>query len=633
MQIKIPYLNRFFVLSSILSFLLFIYTKNNLFILVILLINVVYSMTFSVLNTSFSRLIRSIKDNFYSITLNRTIYPIKEINDFNNLIKSFISHEKLIEAVNLTLSKNSDSDIFYKVVVENLGLILGTPHLAFILYNPIIRKYEVTYGNGYFIHINEFADYNYFETISDHTTINPNDYSKFINLDEFPDFKGIKNLGIINLTSSLNYRGYVVFGSSKDEITAKLFEKYNFMLLEIATSFNSHINNKMLKEKISELHLLNKIITLMETNKDIEEVFRLFMTHLTAKEGLSFNRAILFNKEGNSLSGMRAVGPLNYEEANRKWQQLKTCPIDMFLEKSSVSNIEAMDPLEKLTKESILQIVEDPLISEIIFTKKHMVIEFKNANFSIDNKKALAKFNLKKFIIAPLISYDNCLGVVIIDNAFDNKYFSEERISSLLNVTSQTSLVVNNLLLYIKIKNMAIKDELTKLYNRRFFEEQLTLEIERATRHKTSLSLIMIDIDYFKNYNDKNGHVAGDYLLSTISSIFKDTCRSSDYVCRYGGEEFSIILPETDIIGAYEVADKIRKKVYSNIFQYGEHQPNKRLTVSLGISTFPQLAGDKMELKERSDRALYHSKRTGRNKSTIYSEDIEEAMLQLQLQS
>jgi diguanylate cyclase (GGDEF)-like protein len=151
---------------------------------------------------------------------------------------------------------------------------------------------------------------------------------------------------------------------------------------------------------------------------------------------------------------------------------------------------------------------------------------------------------------------------------------------------------------------LAVLDGLTGLYNRRYFKEMMNLEFARLKRYASNLSLLMIDIDDFKNYNDTNGHPAGDELLRKFSKLIKDSIREMDVCCRYGGEEFVVVLPQTDKKGASIVAERMRAQANLYIPK----------TISIGISTFPEDASDISSLIEKADQALYEAKRTGKNR-------------------
>ncbi|MCD4689967.1 diguanylate cyclase [bacterium] len=169
-------------------------------------------------------------------------------------------------------------------------------------------------------------------------------------------------------------------------------------------------------------------------------------------------------------------------------------------------------------------------------------------------------------------------------------------------------------------KELSRKDGLTELYNHRFFHQLLATETNRAERYERSVNLIMIDIDYFKQYNDAHGHPAGDMILRKLGRVFKQCVRSCDYVARYGGEEFAIIVPEISIEAARNMAERIRAVVDETEFEGEEAMPLGRLTVSLGVAAYPMHASTKEGLVERADEALYAAKAESRNCVVLFGE-------------
>jgi diguanylate cyclase (GGDEF)-like protein len=153
----------------------------------------------------------------------------------------------------------------------------------------------------------------------------------------------------------------------------------------------------------------------------------------------------------------------------------------------------------------------------------------------------------------------------------------------------------------------ALLDELTGLHNRRYFNMQLKKEIERSRRSAFHFSLLLVDVDHFKNYNDTYGHIAGDSALKQIAECLKDTAREMDHVARYGGEEFVLILPQTSKKEAVKAAERHRRRVEEHKFDQG------RLTISIGVAVFPLDADNESELLFRTDFALYRAKNRGRN--------------------
>jgi diguanylate cyclase (GGDEF)-like protein len=170
------------------------------------------------------------------------------------------------------------------------------------------------------------------------------------------------------------------------------------------------------------------------------------------------------------------------------------------------------------------------------------------------------------------------------------------------------------------LKLIATHDSLTGLANRRLFEQALDIEFGRGARQASSLGLIMLDIDYFKRYNDAYGHVAGDHCLAEVARAVKGCChRKADLAVRYGGEEFAVLLPDTDLHGAMVIAEQIRRSVMDkNITHSGS--PSGHVTISLGCYSFVPTGLDSMEVfVERADAALYQAKHSGRNRAAVLS--------------
>jgi diguanylate cyclase (GGDEF)-like protein len=170
-------------------------------------------------------------------------------------------------------------------------------------------------------------------------------------------------------------------------------------------------------------------------------------------------------------------------------------------------------------------------------------------------------------------------------------------------------------------KELSRKDGLTELYNHRFFHQLLETEVSRAERYERVVSLLMVDIDNFKSYNDTHGHPTGDVILKKLAHLLRQSSRSCDYVARYGGEEFAIIAPEAGPDAAGRMAQRIRGAVEEADFEGEEIMSGGRLTISIGVATYPSQASNKSDLVEKADRALYRAKALGKNRVVIYGED------------
>ena len=175
--------------------------------------------------------------------------------------------------------------------------------------------------------------------------------------------------------------------------------------------------------------------------------------------------------------------------------------------------------------------------------------------------------------------------------------------------------------LFEQTQASAYRDELTGLCNYRFLREHLEREIHRGERYNAPLSLVMIDVDDFKLYNDHNGHEAGNDALAAIAHLLAEWLRTVDIPARYGGEEFVLLLPSTPKVSAYQVAERTREAIEQYPFPNQNTQPGGNLTVSMGIATFPADAGDGGELVRCADKALYGAKARKKNRVCIYGED------------
>lgn len=183
-------------------------------------------------------------------------------------------------------------------------------------------------------------------------------------------------------------------------------------------------------------------------------------------------------------------------------------------------------------------------------------------------------------------------------------------------LAQQLMIMLKRSMLFKMVQEMAIIDGLTKLFCRRHFLDRLEEEIKRSDKFKYKFSFLMIDIDRFKSFNDKYGHLVGDVILREVSRVIKDSVRQIDFAGRYGGEELSLVLPETDKEQAFLVAERIREMVEAKkIRAYDEEV---KVTVSIGVASFPDDSKSAGALIEKADLALYSAKKSGRNRASLY---------------
>lgn len=225
-------------------------------------------------------------------------------------------------------------------------------------------------------------------------------------------------------------------------------------------------------------------------------------------------------------------------------------------------------------------------------------------------------YQSNSFLSLPLSIGGKKIGVLNVTEKGDSTAFNENDLQLLENIAPQLAIALDRAVLSRKAgeyETASITDALTGLVNRRYLTARLEEEIRRSQRHGYPLSFLMIDVDYFKNYNDKFGHQAGDDALKIVANSLTAALRGADVAARFGGEEFSILLPQTTQSEARAIAERIRKRVETTIF------PHDKITVSIGVASFSQRLETLEALVKAADDALYEAKRAGRNNVQVYS--------------
>jgi diguanylate cyclase (GGDEF)-like protein len=212
----------------------------------------------------------------------------------------------------------------------------------------------------------------------------------------------------------------------------------------------------------------------------------------------------------------------------------------------------------------------------------------------------------------PLVIKDKLLGVLDIETT-EKREFRDMDIDMFRSIANQIAITIDHANYVSQVQVQAITDGMTGLYNYRYFRTCLLQEFKRAKRYERPLAFLMMDIDWFKMYNDHYGHQKGDVILRKIANLIHSAVRDVDIVVRYGGEEFAVILPETSIYDATVIAERIRKNVAEFPFEHYETQPLGFLSVSIGIAGFPRDATNDVELIQHADSALYAAKDANRN--------------------
>lgn len=455
-------------------------------------------------------------------------------------------------------------------------------------------------------------------------------------------------------SKELLWRTYYVLGNEYNE-KKNYYDalKYYLMALDVIETLASTI-----PFEYKETYVLHDDIKLALKSKT-DKIIKLLLTF----EGLKYQH-ILDNRIDTvedyfDLTQLRLLYS-NKDFLNLVYKNLKTENHYIFdsstdlikhLEKEEISNLKMiLKYLEQIAvgeRAFIYLLDENDHISEVISSKDNAmpyditrlinnigneldgiyvskIESFTNRQLLTDDQKGLIYFPILETINhSPrgekrrddiFASKKNIVGYVYIDSSNVINRFSAETFEQAKSFSNLIYVFINN----YNLKKLSTIDKLTGVYLRKYIEQQFALQMSVSRQQAYNLSVIMMDIDKFKTVNDTYGHRKGDEILAQIGDILMKSMRVTDLVGRYGGEEFVMILPETDALGAYKVAEKIRLLIQQKKL-LGEESP---LTVSLGVSTYPEDGANEEELIEKADQALYYSKNNGRNKATSWDEKL-----------
>jgi diguanylate cyclase (GGDEF)-like protein len=229
--------------------------------------------------------------------------------------------------------------------------------------------------------------------------------------------------------------------------------------------------------------------------------------------------------------------------------------------------------------------------------------------------------NMKSLICTPVMVKDHVKGIIHLDS-LEKDAFDEEDKRFVEQLAEAIAIAMERALEHSRVKVLSIEDGLTGCLNRRKLDQEVGDEINRCRRYQRNFSILMIDLDWFKNYNDFHGHGRGDELLKEVVALFRKNVRTSDKVYRYGGEEFVLVLPESDRKDAKKVAEKLQQLVSRTSFE-GEKdsQSQGKVTISVGLATYPWDGNNRDELFKAADTRLYEAKRLGRNRVCAYRDE------------
>jgi len=381
--------------------------------------------------------------------------------------------------------------------------------------------------------------------------------------------------------------------------TAKYIVLASLILLFILKDIQSHSQTRDLRMVHQKLKDINEITEAMLSTMELGKLLELIIRDI--RKELDFDQVFLYRFE---------------DVENRRLLKCIVSPWAVSEKGIDYLNIPIEDP--------------PGILSISIMERKPYIVEDAMRDQRIE-PPIINLLRLKSFAVIPIVVKNEPLGTLIVSQSKLKRKITEGDFAPLLLFANQVGIAIENAKLHKSTEELTRVDELTKIYNQREFQRRLPEDIELTRRYAHFLSLAMLDIDDFKHYNDSNGHLAGDMVLKQLSQILTGNLRRTDTAFRYGGEEFAVILPATSHEGALIILEKVRKEVENFPFQYRETQPGGKVTVSIGIATYPVDTRKAEDLVSCADKALYKAKADGKNRTCLHKELTEKTELRTEI--
>jgi diguanylate cyclase (GGDEF)-like protein len=345
----------------------------------------------------------------------------------------------------------------------------------------------------------------------------------------------------------------------------------------VAASLEKEYLQEQLRDREQELTLINRLVGVITSSLNIQDVYDDFITGLKDVIDVDWASVTLIKEDDIQFEALST-------KVGSAWQAGERIAL------------------------------KNTAIEWVVSNKKALLVPDlrRESKFSTDGE--FIKLGIRSIVYLPFLMKGEVIGSMIIASRKPDTY-SLEQIGLLERLAHQIAVSVENSRLYASAEQRACVDELTQLFNRHHFYECLKREINIRSRHGGLLSVVFLDLDLFKNYNDKYGHPDGDRILSHIGFVIGKSLRNIDLAFRYGGDEFAIILPEAEVKDAQMVAERIRVRIDSTM---GEKQTG--ITASLGVASWPSDGVTPDEIVTAADRALYYAKRTGGDRTCTVSE-------------
>ncbi|HHJ51625.1 MAG TPA: diguanylate cyclase [Caldithrix abyssi] len=403
--------------------------------------------------------------------------------------------------------------------------------------------------------------------------------------------------------------------SGADDYVVKPFH-FDELIARIRTALRLKELNELLVRQSQELEQANSKInklnkTLLTKNRELRK--NIYNLHSLFEISMELTSILELDQLVNSIL-LTLIGQFSCNNA-----------IFLYAPKHDISRMEVINAKGYYENEvkNLLITKKDPLIDHFKTNNTPLDLTATNVNFATSSPAIESLKTLNIQLIAPVQIKDKVEGLICMGPRIKNLKYSKQDMEQISILSNIISISVANASLYHEVEQLSYKDGMTDLHNFRYFELRLKEEVVRHRRTKSGLTLLLLDVDNFKNYNDHMGHPAGDEVLRKLAQILKETVRENDIVARYGGEEFAVILPSIEKPGGVILAERIRENVEKTYFDHEEIQPGGKVTVSIGVASLPLDASDYHELMNKADIALYRAKNNGRNRVVPYSPEME----------
>lgn len=514
---------------------------------------------------------------------------IRAIGEMNKELEKKVDSLSVLYSVSQTMGGSLNCDTLIRNLITTISDRLGISGVLIMIYNDktdlVSVKDLVGISPELFAKFRFYSDNQILVKIFDESGYwKPQDQELNLMVGEF-ETDEVRSLNLlIPMRIKDHFVGILGLGEKNDKTD---YSDAEIQLLQaLAGVASTSINNAMLFENAestkNELdHKVFNLMTLQQSGKvlsstlDLGELINIsidmFLETVWSNKGV----LMLFSEDKPELE-VKAFKGLSLEEV----LELQKDPAESW----------AMTTVEKEKK---------PILAQALASKSSY------QSYSTVNRK------LPFAVYVPLLKEGELYGIVKVGPKINGEAFTENDLEFFATLASQAVIAFENARLY----SLAITDSITKLYVHRYFQLRLEEEVARSRRYNSTISLLMCDIDHFKDINDTYGHQQGDMMLREISKILRQNVRTTDIAARYGGEEFAIILPETTQADAKIVAERIRRDVSNYEFpSIISGQPPIKCSMSIGVAGFPLNADDKDQLIQKADSSLYRAKDMGRNK-------------------